>query len=251
MKQIIRALAVPILAFAVLPNPAGAETPPPIQMVAPDPYDDLYVAINEGADKDAILDSMLLAIINEIRRQVPEMAILEDIDPAFATNFQQAIKPVLTRHSERVQSEYQPRMVEILSEELTPEEAISVAAFYRSDLGRKVVMTASQSFSSDEIVRQIGKDLGQDQDIEASVVAISADLKKTSIDSYLALSTTERAELTQVTLNTPGLIKLQSVMPRLHAVRAEMENVPLTPEDEASMQSAMEAVFNAALAGLE
>ncbi|MBO9499752.1 MAG: DUF2059 domain-containing protein [Novosphingobium sp.] len=223
-------------------GPALAADDPPPQApaaAAADPYDDVYSAILEGVDDQATLDRVLDTIMTALQREVPEMAIVEDARPGFLGELRTAMRPVMSDYSARVMAAYRPKVLKVLGEELTVDEARQVAAFYRSELGRKLLGGAVQHFDLDETMRSAVRN--PDAPIESDTV--NADFKRIGVQAYLALTPEERKQLDLIASQTPALMKLAAAQPRLTALRAEMENEPPTPEENARLEAVMTAAF--------
>ncbi|WEK47980.1 MAG: DUF2059 domain-containing protein [Candidatus Andeanibacterium colombiense] len=132
-------------------------------------------------------------------------------------------------------------MIAVLQERLTVDETRSVASFYRSPLGRKLLAGVSKNYDIDSTVRSAAKN----PDAPVDAKELGKDLNRTGIQAYLALTKDERAEVDRLALDTPGLAKLAAAQPALMAVRAEMENAPLTADEREHFNQILKHAFSA------
>lgn len=245
----LRALALPLaLTLAFAGGPLHAEEAPAIlgQQAAANPYADLYDAMQGGIDNEQILDNMIQSITGELVRQVPEFELLEAEKPGLLVAIGASIRPHLADYSSRVKADYHPRMVKLFQDGLTPEEAGQLTDFYRSDMGRKLLAGVSTSYTGAQTLR------GAMNNPEGEIPAenISNDIKSASIKAYLGLSLDERKALEKLAAETPAFTKLNTLQPRINALRHEMENAPMLPEEEVRLQSSMEAALQKHLGDL-
>ncbi|HSG34170.1 MAG TPA: hypothetical protein VLA37_06510 [Sphingomonadaceae bacterium] len=115
-----------------LPGPVAAEETAP---VAADPYDDLYAAMDETMGTDQMFNRAYQKYMAEFRQE-PHMLELERFSPGVTADLGQALRPWIKKQSERFQKRYRPQFMELLHQAYTPEEAVKLAAFYRTREGK-------------------------------------------------------------------------------------------------------------------
>ncbi|KPL68566.1 hypothetical protein SZ64_10895 [Erythrobacter sp. SG61-1L] len=230
-------LAIALLApLAPLAAEEPAAQPPAAEK---SPYEELYAAMQGSMDETAMTENLLDGVVGEIRRQVPEITLLEEMDPQLMDNLRTSFRPILVDYSERVRVAYYPKMIAVLEEGLTVEEADQLSALYNSELGHKLMGHASKSYTGESTLRAIGD--APDQDVPAD--AVSRDLRTAGVKGYLALTPEERAQLNAMARKSPAFAKLGTLQPKIVAARAAMENEPLTPEEDARINAALEDTF--------
>lgn len=205
-----------------------------------DAHAQFYATLRAGVDDNVALDNTVKVVIAELQYAIPEFAILEASKPGFLKSLEQGIRPVLQNYSTRVQTLYEPRMIAALRNEITAEEAASLMEFYGSPLGKKVLASVNESFTGEAMIR--GAITNPDNEI--TIQELSSDIKRATINSYLSLTVEERQAVNAITLQNPAFKKLQLAQQKLQMLRTEMENTPMTADEEAQLNAAMEKVFN-------
>jgi len=226
---LVSASASPALA---LPD---AETPP---SPAQDAHADLYAALGEGFDDSAMTETLLDSVMNEMIRSTHEIELLEVEKPGFIAALRESVRPVLVGYSDRTQAEFEPRMIAAIRKVLTAEEAAQVAAFYRSDLGRKLLGNVSEAYRPEETARAAPTE-------SIGAEAVEADLRRAGIRALVALTPEERNELVRIYGETPALAKFDAGSGDITEVRVAMENNPMSADEEAQLMEAIESTFQA------
>lgn len=232
-----RAVAVAVLTLgpvALLTAPAAA-----LAQSAPatDPvYADLIAAIEQTVDQEQVITTALGALERQFAT-TPEFAAADAASPGLIAEVAEGLRPILTQQNRRVQSQYRPEMIALFAQSMTPDEARSVAAFYRSNLGRKLVGNVAGAYTPDATLSGIQSD-----------VPITADQVRSDINAAVAsgiskLTAEELAEMGQMALANPALLKLQQINPDIQLIRVKMENEPLTAEENAAVAAVVEGVF--------
>jgi hypothetical protein len=128
-------------------------------------------------------------------------------------------------------------MVAAIAKYLTPEEATSVAAFYRSDIGRKLMgnVVANYSFDSTLATMIDEKPVTADQ--------VRTDINNAVNQGVAQMDQQDLLAMGKQAMESPALLKLQRVNPVIQQVRVKMENAPLTDEENAAIIAVVEAVF--------
>jgi hypothetical protein len=205
---------------------------------AADPaYADLIAAIEESVDQDVVIDNALTALRREFA-ETPEFAAAEAASPGVIAEVVAGMRPILVEQNERVTALYRPEMVALLANRLTPEEATSIAAFYRSASGRKLIGNVASAYSPDATLSNIESDgpITADQ--------VGKDINSAVNSAIEELSEEERRKMTAEALNHPALFKLLPINPGIQAIRVKMENEPLTPSEEAAVVALIESIFD-------
>ncbi len=216
--------------FMITPSPASA------QDTADAAYLDLYAAMNEVYDRDAEIEATIEATRREFLA-VPDIAYLEAISPGLVDEVLVEMRPVLIRVSERIREQYKPEMIAVFRRYLTPEEASGIAGFYRSDLGRKLMLGASQSYSPDTIMQEAMKDgvVSQEQ--------VAADINASSKAAVDQMTPEELIEIDRQAALIPGFYKLGLMRDDIFEVRTRSENEPPNKVEEAEIERVIEAVI--------
>jgi hypothetical protein len=217
----------------------------PAAPVSADPdhpaFGDLIDAINEVVDRDATLAAMSATIAREYA-QIHEIAALESVKPGLIDVVIEAMMPVLRSYSERIQQEYRPQMKATLAYRLTPAEAMDIAAFYRSPTGRKLMSGVSRNTSMESTLSGISDAVmtGKDPaDITIGSAQVKQDITGAAQAGVEALSEDELIDLGRLALEKPALLKLNSMVGDIIALRTSMENEQPTAEENAAIEAAV------------
>jgi hypothetical protein len=199
-------------------------------------YDELYAAIIKGADKKLMLDNAMVAIEREFNA-VPDIAVAEALSPGLVAEIISEMRPVVELMSQRVEILYEPQIKALFAEHFNAEEARSVAAFYRSPLGRKMMAGVSRNYSLDNSLSDV---------METPVITreqIEGDMVTTISATLGELTTEDFAELTRLSMQNPALLKLSSIQTKMVDLRTRMENEQPTAAEEAAIETAVAGVF--------
>jgi hypothetical protein len=225
-RTLFAALAA-VLALAFVAAPAAAQD---------DPWDRLYSALEAGVDQQLAMDAMLGSVARSILRSDPTWRDLEKGNRGLLMAMTEAIRPTMLVYSERVRLQYRPRIVAAMRQVLSAEEATSVADFYASDLGRRVLQAT---------VSNLGAEAIMDEALsggEVSADAVGRDMRASGQRGFATLTEAEQAEVIRRALTVPGLAKMGQMMQVVAPIRAEMENAPLTRSEERAFAAAIESV---------
>jgi hypothetical protein len=199
-------------------------------------YGDLYSAMQEGVDQSLVLDSALVAMGREFAAN-PDFAAAETASPGLIAEVTSGMRPILEGQSERLTQLYRPATLALFARYLTPEEATSIAAFYRSDLGRKLMGNLSQSYSPDQTLSNINTAT------DVTTAQVKADIDAATQKVIGQMSQTDLAEMGRLAMANPALLKLGQIGTGVQELRAQMENEPLTAEEDAAVVAMVEEVF--------
>jgi hypothetical protein len=199
-------------------------------------YGELVDAIAAGQDITAIIDNVLAATARQFA-DIPEIAIADKLSPGLIAEAVEALRPTMQAIHTRVEGDYRDRWIDLFAAELTPEEARGLAAFYRSDLGTKVMASFSRNFTYDATLANVS---------ETSTVSeqqVAQDLKRTTAGVLAELSLDDIEAMGRAAADNPALLKLAELGPKMTQLRTIMENEQPTPDEEAAISAAIEAVF--------
>lgn len=230
------ALLAGIAAPLALPQAALAQSAAAPAQADHPAYSDVFDAMTAAVDNEKVLDNGLDTMRKQLA-ETPVMAAAEARSPGLIAEIAEGIRPIIRRHSERVALQYRPQMAAALAEHLSPEEAGRISAFYRSDLGKRMMGSVTANYSLDQSVAtaMAQKDLTE-ADVTADIAsAVGAGIKN--------MDPKDLAELGRQFMSDPALIKLQRANPKIFAIRARMENEPLSADDEQAMNAVIADVF--------
>ncbi|RNJ62303.1 MAG: DUF2059 domain-containing protein [Porphyrobacter sp. IPPAS B-1204] len=251
--SVLRGAALALAAMLAAPAAAAQDTarpvppaPPPIfpgsaeKIANPQPdnpaYGDLLDAIESTVDKTLMIDNGLAAI----KRQMEANDALAGAEAASRGILDEIItnmRPVLERQNLRVTAQYRPLMAAAMADYLTPNEAGSVAAFYRSDIGRKLMGSVVKNFNMDQTMAKAMTDT------PVSESDVNADIVSAVTKGMETMDAQDLAEMGRQAFSNPALLKLQRVNPQIQRLRAQMENEPMTPEEDAAIGAMIEGIF--------
>jgi hypothetical protein len=231
-------------------NPAPVPPPSPFATVRPQTpaptianpqsdhpaYLDLIAAIESTVDMDALLTNGLGAVKRQFQAD-PNLAAAESESPGLIDEIIAGMRPVVEKHNARVSAVYRPRMAALTADYLTPEEAASVAAFYRSDLGRKLMGGVFANYDMDKTVATAM------QDKPVTEAEVQADILSAVGKGMQTMDAKDMVAMAKMSQENPALLKLAVIGPPMQRLRTQMENEPLLPEDDAAILKVVETVF--------
>jgi hypothetical protein len=233
----VRGAALALLAAIAAPLAAQGAPAPMTAAAADHPaYGEVFDAMAAAVDNEKVLDNGLATMRQQLAA-TPVLAQAEAKSPGLIEEIVAGIRPIMRRHGERVAAQYRPQMTAALAEHLTPEEAVRVAAFYRSDLGRRLMGTVTDNYNLDQTLTNA---MAQKQLTEADV---SADIAAAVGAGLKDMDPKDILEMARQFMSDPAMAKLQRANPAILAIRARMENEPLTKADETEMGNVIAAVF--------
>jgi hypothetical protein len=236
--------AQPVLAqnnmVPVPPPPVSTFDPPAPTIANPQPdhpaYLDLIAAIESTVDMNAVITNALGAVKRQFQAD-PNLGAADKASPGLIDEIIAGMRPVIDKHNTRVSAAYRPRMAALTANYLTPEEATSVAAFYRSDVGRKLMGGVIANYDMDQSIATAM------QNKEVSQADVQADILTAVGKGMQSMDPKDMATMAKMTLENPALMKLGLIGQPMQQLRAQMENEPLLPEDDAAILAVVEAVF--------
>lgn len=238
-------LAAPAAAAQDSARPVPPAPPPlfavPAEKIAnPQPdhpaYDDLLDAIDSTVDKSLMIDNGLAAIRGQMEAN-DALAGAEAASPGLLDEILANMRPVLERQNLRVTAQYRPRMAAAMADYLTPDEAGSVAAFYRSDIGRRLMGNVVKNFDMNQTMAKAMTEA------PVSEADVRADITSAVNKGVQQMDADDLVEMGKQAMSNPALLKLQRVNPQLQRLRAQMENEALTPEEDAAIGTIVEGIF--------
>lgn len=246
MTAALAAALVPLTALAPIAS-AAAQTEPVAEAATPPDiteavYGDLYAAMQEGLDQRQILESSLTALNREFAVNA-DFASAEAVSPGLIAEVIDGMRPILEGQSERMMARYRPATLSLFARYLTPDEARMIADFYRSDIGRKLMGGLSQSFSPDATLSSI------QTETPVTSEQVQTDINMATSKVIGAMTEEELMEIGRIAIANPALLKLNSISTGVQELRAQMENEPLTAEEQAAVLAVVEDVFTRRLGG--
>lgn len=200
-------------------------------------YGDLYAAMQESVDQGQLINAAIAALAQEFA-VTPEFAEAEAESPGLIAEVVNGMRPVFEAQSERVRVLYRPSTLALFARHLTPAEAADIAAFYRSAIGRKLMGGLSASYTPEATLSNIQTDTPVTRE------QVQADIGRATDAAVSALTNEDRAELGRMALANPALMKLSLIGNGVQELRVQMENEPLTAEEDAAVVAVVEDVFN-------
>ena len=216
-------------------QPAAAQGAAPAEVTA-DPHERVYDTLIANGDDGPMIEAVLDWMVAQLAAD-PNIALLAKDNPGLLDKLRSATRPIIVGYSRRVKGDYRPRMVALLRSELTAAEASDVADFYASPIGRRLVAGISASYRPDSVLGTI------DEERRVTSADVEHDMDSASQAALRTLSAAEIEQLNREIESRPAMAKLVPVIPKLTALRAEMEEEPLTAEEEAAIEVALRGVF--------
>lgn len=237
--RLLLAMMAPVI---LLSAPAGAAAPQavssaPASAAADTAYLDVLAAINEGETLERSIDTMAATMAQQLAISSPAMVEAEASHPGLSIAMAEACKPVLVDHSRRLQLLYRPQMIAALKQHLTPPQAADVAGFFRSTLGRKLMAGIASNYDAKASLSAVMRD--KEQAVTSEM--LDADTRVSAKRTIATFSQAELAELGQLAQRKPHLLKMKELGESLRPVRLEMENAPLSAEEEQRLDAAINA----------
>lgn len=200
-------------------------------------YGDLYDAMEGSIDQELMVDKALAVLAREFAAS-EDFKIAEANSPGLIKEMIDGLRPIFMSQSERVRLLYRPTTLTLLARHLKPDEATSIAAFYRSDLGRRLMGRMVNNYSPDATLANLQS--------QAPVTAeqVEKDISKATNATISAMTQDDLMELGKLAMAKPELLKLSLIGNGVQELRAQMENEPLTAEEEAAIEGVINDVFS-------
>lgn len=245
-RTIASSIALAVLACAV---PATLHAATEDAIAAAESYEALYAAINRSEGEAATIDNLLDTMEHTLETQDPNIAALEAVRPGFLQGFSDVLRPWVMEHTGRVKTIFKPRFLTAIAEELTPEDAGRMAAFYDSPVGAKLLRSVTQNYTGANMLGDID-DFDVEKDISAD--AINRDISSAAVKGALAMSAEDMKHEDSAPLRDPVLMaKMSRLGVRLVELRAQMENTPLDPDVEQGITADVEQYMEQIVAEIE
>ncbi len=233
------ALSTPALAQPALAQPAA----PPVA-VESDPHTAAMTAILASADEKVMLDNFVKTFAAQLPLSDPRIAALEKERPGLSAKIAEAMRPAIVPYSTRVTADFRAKVLLLMRESLTGDEARIVAQVFSSPAMKKMMRIAVANASNSNVVREA---MTGDGTITAD--AARADNRAAVAAAMEQMTEADFAELAKLPI-TPALsAKMGRLGQRVNALRVEMENIPPLPEEARTIEAAVEAALVKYLAG--
>lgn len=223
-------------ALVLVAPPCAAQPATPVAAAAT-PYERVYDTLVAQTDDGPLIESALDWLELELAGD-PNIAALEAANPGMIEAFRHSVRPVIVSYSQRVKLAYRPRMIALLEDGLTEAEAAEIADFYESPIGRRLVSGVSSNYRADAVLGTI------QSDTRVTAADVRRDMDDASATTLQGLSAEEQQALYREIAAHPAIAKLVPVVPRIAALRAQMEEEPMIAEEEAAIQAALTDVFD-------
>lgn len=216
----------------------NAQEPDEVAAEEQSAFDDLYDALDQGTDHEAILESTMSAV-REQYAAIPELANAEAASPGLIDDVMAAIRPVFRDYLLRQRALYRPHLVAVLKQNLTPSEARTIADFHRSELGKRLLRTLSRNYSPDALFADFAdSDLAVDELAEK----YAEDISNAGAATARSLKREDVIALRDVIRGKPEFQKLGLLNRQLAAASAAAKEPP-NAEELARLQAAQESAF--------
>jgi hypothetical protein len=199
----MRMVAIALL-LAALPGAAFAAEPAAMA-VSSGGYGALADVMGGSGTSAPALEASLKLVAMQMRVSDPILAEAEATFPGICDRLAGEMQPIFLRHQRAVARQYRPRIIGLLRAAMSEEEAGALAQFYRSPLGGRI----SRSVAA----------------FDSPAAVLSA-----------VLSRDEIAYVDRFFGKGPGR-RLTPLLPRLTAMRSEMERAPLSAEDRQAIKA--------------
>ena len=251
----LRRTGLVLAALLAAPAAWAQESAPPLPPVPPPPsvyvgdtptianpqpdhpaYADLIDSIDSTVDRNRLIANGLASIKRQMEAN-EALAAAETASPGILDEILVSMRPVLESQNQRVTVLYRPRMIAAMADHLTPDEAASVAGFYRSDIGRKLMGSVVANFNMDQTMATAMSEK------PITETEVRADISSAVTQGLQQMDGADLAEMGRQAMTNPALLKLQRVNPQIQRLRAQMENEALTPEEDAMIGQLIESIF--------
>lgn len=135
--------ALALLAPLAWHAPLGAEEPVAAATVD-DPYEEFHAAMDEFYGTDQEFNRQYGLMMQELR-QLPLYQRLERSEPGIVNAIGAAMRPWIKLQTERYERRTKPHVIELMKVELTPADARKLAAYSRTERGRKFLRAYSDA----------------------------------------------------------------------------------------------------------
>lgn len=228
------ALPVPLHAQVAALSSASA----PAAAAVADPHQEAMSAILASADETIIIDNFVRTFAAELPKADPRIATLEAQKPGLALAIAEGLRPVFKPFSERITGEFRGKVVALMRETLTGDEAQSVAIIFSSPAMKKMMRIAVSNYTQTNVLREAMRGDGT-----VTAQAADADNRAAVRAAMEEMTPADFAELAKLPMNPALGRKLQQLQPRITALRIAMENAELLPQEEQMIQDAVEAAM--------
>ena len=194
------------------------------------PYEELLSVLVQSFEGDTQLDRRALDFAQQMVAKLPELQHIEAARPGLTAAIAEAALPVFASHSERTKAAYRPRLLGILKDTISEDEAISALEFYRSDTGRMMRKRLA------EIDRAVA-----DGTLTGTISREAVGGDRQALIEHLPVTFTpeERRAMDEGLQRFPVLVKLRRFTTAAMPIRAEIVNAPLSESDFADLTKAL------------
>ncbi len=230
-----RGMAAALLIAALGAAPVAA--PLMAQEVAQvDAYDRLVDVIRSQVDENRATE-VSLDFMRQAYAEHPTLSSLEARSPGFIDEVIDALRPAISSQTRNGNAKLNTEMASLFRTHLTPAEADEIAALYRTPIIQQLLQNVSRNQSSANALHAI---MNSEPVSEA---AVSADAVSSSTQGYFDLSDEDRAAVERQLAASPAWVKFEPLLVQVTAIQTRVQNMPATSEQQATMASTIQAVF--------
>ena len=192
-------------------------------------YGSLYDAIQGGFDKNRVIENQLV-VVRSIWAEDPGMVSMEQQHPGLFDALVNAARPVLMRQNTEIAQEYRPKFIAALASVLSPAEAITVAEFYGSPIGTKMMQSLSANVDSRATIE------GGVKNGTIDIDDVESDIKQGADKVVDGLTAADQTELLRIFSSDPVYMKFPAIQSAMLPVRAAMERESMTPQRQQEIE---------------
>ncbi|QZD90351.1 DUF2059 domain-containing protein [Qipengyuania aurantiaca] len=195
-------------------------------------YDALLDSMLDGLDREQLIDNQL-RVAKSFWEADANVVAMEAQHPGLMDAMVRAMRPILIRVDAELQNEYRDDFVAAIAATVTAEEASTIAQFYSSDLGVKMLSGISATYDGKE---SIAKTLESGAPTNET---FDRDTAVTTNHVVQTLSAEEQQELVAQFTSKPALQKLPAIQQAMRPIRIQMERAGMAPERQRVIQEAV------------
>ena len=239
LRQSIGLVAAALWLVATPALQAQPAAPPPAAVPAADKaYFDLYDAVLNGFDMNALGDKAASDIYDALIRNRPEFAERLKDKPGIRDRFVQLCRPYFAIWLPRSIAVARSRTVTELKSALTPLEARQMAAFYTSGVGRKMIKVMGNNLDFDTILDTEIRGGNEQQSKQAFQTDINRSAHKGVGELLETLNPAERDEFIAFA-RSPLFRKVPAMNAAIARVKQPTQEDVSTPEERQDFTNAV------------
>lgn len=171
----------------------------------------------------------------------PEMVEMEEVCPGISAQMVDAMLPILLQSHKRAVGEYRGALLALFRERLPVDVASPAGDFFSSDLGQKLIGLVDEH----AVVDTLREDALTSEDASVSQDAHDADKAKTRAAVNANLEPVLMREIGMALSNAEWFPTFHALKPEMDALEFALVDDDFTPEEDAALDGAIEAVMDA------